>query len=122
MEAALKTLGDVVKDQGKGRAIAVLADMLELGAHSRSGHTQVGEWCGKYGVDALLCYGPESRYTAEAAEKAGVPVHYVENKEAAAPVLERLVRPDDVVLLKGSHGMEVYSLIDTVFRKGAKTC
>ena len=58
----------------------------------------------------------------EAAEKAGVPVHYVENKEAAAPVLERLVRPDDVVLLKGSHGMEVYSLIDTVFRKGAKTC
>ena len=46
MEAALKTLGDVVKDQGKGRAIAVLADMLELGAHSRSGHTQVGEWCG----------------------------------------------------------------------------
>lgn len=122
MEAALKTLGDVVKDQGKGRAIAVLADMRELGAHSRSGHTQVGEWCGKYGVDALLCYGPESRYTAEAAEKAGVPVHYVENKEAAAPVLERLVRPDDVVLLKGSHGMEVYSLIDTVFRKGAKTC
>ena len=47
---------------------------------------------------------------------------YVENKEAAAPVLERLVRPDDVVLLKGSHGMEVFSLIDTVFRKGAKTC
>ena len=26
------------------------------------------------------------------------------------------------LLLKGSHGMEVYSLIDTVFRKGAKTC
>ena len=81
-----------------------------------------GEWCGKYGVEELICYGPESRYTAEAAEKAGVPVHYVENKEAAAPVLANLVRPDDVVLLKGSHGMEVFSLIDTVFRKGAKTC
>mgnify|MGYP002615257575 FL=1 len=122
MEVALQTLRDVVKNQGKGRAVAVLADMLELGAHSQSGHTQVGEWCGKYGVEELICYGPESRYTAEAAEKAGVPVHYVENKEAAAPVLANLVRPDDVVLLKGSHGMEVFSLIDTVFRKGAKTC
>ena len=122
MEVALQTLRDVVKNQGKGRAVAVLADMLELGAHSQSGHTQVGEWCGKYGVEELICYGPESRYTAEAAEKAGVPVHYVENKEAAAPALANLVRPDDVVLLKGSHGMEVFSLIDTVFRKGAKTC
>ena len=42
------TLRDLVKNQGRGRAVAVLADMLELGAHSQSGHTQVGEWafCG----------------------------------------------------------------------------
>ena len=33
-----------------------------------------------------------------------------------------LVRPDDVVLLKGSHGMEVFKLIDEVFRKGDAAC
>lgn len=117
MEVGLKTLADVVKNQGRGRAIAVLADMLELGAHSQSGHAQVGRWCAEDGVDAVICYGPESRYTAEEAKKAGVPVQYVENKEAAAKALEALVQPGDVVLLKGSHGMEVYKLIDLVFRK-----
>jgi UDP-N-acetylmuramoyl-tripeptide--D-alanyl-D-alanine ligase len=53
-------------------------------------------------------------------EKAGVPVEYVENKEAAARALEALVQPGDVVLLKGSHGMEVFKLIDLVFRKEGK--
>lgn len=120
MEVGLRTLADVVKNQGRGRAIAVLADMLELGAHSQSGHAQVGRWCGEDGVDALICYGPESRYTAEEAKKAGVPVEYVENKEAAARALEALVQPGDVVLLKGSHGMVVFKLIDLVFRKEGK--
>ena len=122
MEAALRTLGDVVKSQGKGRAIAVLADMLELGAHSQSGHAQVGTWCSQYGVTELVCYGPESRFMAEAAQKAGVPVHYAQDRGEAARVLARLVRPDDVVLLKGSHGMEVFKLIDEVFRKGDAAC
>lgn len=51
-----------------------------------------------------------------------MPVHYAQDRGEAARVLARLVRPDDVVLLKGSHGMEVFKLIDEVFRKGDAAC
>lgn len=117
MKAGLEALRNVVKNQGKGRAVAVLADMLELGSHSRKGHEEVGEWAGQYGVAELICYGPESKYMADAAEKAGVTVHYCENKEAAAKALASCLKPYDAVLLKGSHAMAVESMLDLVFQK-----
>ncbi len=115
MKAGLEALQNVVQNKNKGRAIAVLADMLELGSQSRSGHEAVGQWTHQYGVAELICYGPESVYMAQAAEKAGVTVHYCVNQMAAAQMLAKCLQPGDTVLLKGSHAMGVDQLVTMVF-------
>lgn len=117
MKAGLETLRDLVKNQGRGRAVAVLADMLELGAHSQSGHTQVGEWAADCGVKELIVYGTEAKYIGEAAAKRGVIVTYAANKEEAARLLQKILQPGDVVLCKGSHSMAVDQVIPLVFGK-----
>lgn len=117
MEAGLKTLTSVVKAHGRGRAVAVLADMLELGSASEEGHRSVGQWAAQYGVAELICYGPLCKAMAEAAREGGVSVHYVASKEEAARCLREIVRPGDVVLCKGSHSMEVDKVIGLAFAK-----
>jgi UDP-N-acetylmuramoyl-tripeptide--D-alanyl-D-alanine ligase len=117
MKVGLETLTSVVKAHGRGRAIAVLADMLELGQASEEGHRSVGRWAAECGVSELICYGPLCKFMAEEAKTLGVSVHYVADKESAAKVLREVVRPYDVVLCKGSHSMAVDQVIALAFKK-----
>ncbi len=111
MEAALKTLAEAVK-VAKGRGLAVLSDMTELGSISQAAHRRVGRWVAQYGVDELVAYGPESAYLAEEAGRAGVSVHYYPSRAEAAAFLRQLVQPGDVILLKGSRTMQVDKMLD----------
>jgi len=54
---ALKTLADV---KGAGRGIAVLGDMLELGAYAEEAHYEIGKKAASTGVDCLFLMGPHS--------------------------------------------------------------
>lgn len=117
MKVGLEALHDVVKDQGRGRAIGVLADMLELGSYSEKGHREVGQWAAECGLAHVIAYGPEAKYICEEAAKGGVAVHYVKDAEEAAAVLKAILEPGDVVLCKGSHSMAVESVIPLVFAK-----
>lgn len=114
MEAALKTLGEAKKAfHGQGRAIAVLADMLELGAVSEEAHRRAGRWAVEYGADILLTYGPEAAYINEEAVKAGGKccIHCAGRQEAAE-VLRRQAQAGDIILLKGSHSMQAGKLLE----------
>ena len=76
MASALKTL-HAVKDAKGGRAVAVLADMLELGALSGQAHKEVGEMAAAVGVDVRITYGTEAVHTGRAAQEKGVKIAYV---------------------------------------------
>ena len=117
MEAACKTLQSVVKSQGKGRALAVMSDMLELGKTSEEAHAKVGGYVSAAGVSCLVTYGKEAKAISDAAAKKGVCVFPVSDRIAAAQILKKIVRPFDVVLFKGSHSMAVDKVIDLVFKK-----
>jgi UDP-N-acetylmuramoyl-tripeptide--D-alanyl-D-alanine ligase len=100
VEAALETLDAL---DGR-RKIAVLGDMLELGAHEAAGHEQAGRQAAAV-VDLLVTKGERARRIAEGARSAGldgdqVVVTYTA-EDAARAVLDRLA-PGDVVLVKGS--------------------
>jgi UDP-N-acetylmuramoyl-tripeptide--D-alanyl-D-alanine ligase len=56
----------------KGRKIAVLGDMLEMGSFSEQAHRMVGEYAANCGVDVLYTVGKESKYMADSALKAGL--------------------------------------------------
>ena len=91
-----------------GRHVAILADMFELGSDERALHLQVGAAAAAAGVDLLIGVGTRSAwYVQGAGETASV--HFRSVDDAVAGVGEHL-RPDDVVLVKGSRGMALERL------------
>jgi UDP-N-acetylmuramoyl-tripeptide--D-alanyl-D-alanine ligase len=100
MVAALETLDSVMV---KGRKIAVLGKMGELGDHAAAGYQRVGEKAAGI-VDTLICVGEEASAIADAAVKAGHSGTQLASSNAmAAGILSRLLAPGDLVLLKASR-------------------
>jgi UDP-N-acetylmuramoyl-tripeptide--D-alanyl-D-alanine ligase len=94
---------------GCARKVAVLGEMLELGAHADRLHTECGRAVAEAGVDLLIAVGgPPARALASAAVAGGLPdsaVTHVDTREQAADLAAALVRPGDLVLVKGSRGI-----------------
>ncbi len=101
MRAALQTLRDF---QCRGRRVAVLGDMAELGAHSEAAHAEVGECAAQSGVGQLFAVGQMAPVMARAARDAGLNrVIEFADVEAAAAAVKSFVKPGDVLLLKASR-------------------
>jgi UDP-N-acetylmuramoyl-tripeptide--D-alanyl-D-alanine ligase len=103
--AALKVLRD---RPARGRRIAVLGDMLELGAHAPESHRMVGELAAQC-ADRVLAYGPLSVDIAAGAGAKGE--HFLE-KEQLLAALRALARPGDAILFKASHSMHLEQVLD----------
>ncbi|MCR4593723.1 MAG: UDP-N-acetylmuramoyl-tripeptide--D-alanyl-D-alanine ligase [Clostridiales bacterium] len=111
-KAGLNTLCSIAK----GRKIAVLGDMLEMGAYSEEGHREVGRYAAEKNVDMLLTFGPESHFMADSARRAGlVDVIEFEDRDRLAEALCELLREDDTVLFKASHGMHLEEVIYAIY-------
>lgn len=112
--AALLTLAGI---QAK-RKIAVLGDMLELGAIADREHKALGVFAAAQGIDILLTFGPLSEYTAAAARSAGVKqVFSFDTKTRLASALAGLLEPGDAVLFKASRGMKLEEAIHLVYKE-----
>ena len=104
-----------IKGEGGHRKIAVIADMLELGAYSEEGHRNCGKYLADAGVDLLLTYGQLAKFVADEAKKNGVlRVFEFDSKEELAKHLIPLLKEGDVVAFKGSRGMMLEEVIDLV--------
>ncbi len=92
--------------RGKGRAIAVVGDMLELGEMSESEHFGLGQYLSESGVDYVVACGNFGRTVLEGAGgKANG--FYAGSHEEAARAVKEIARPGDLVLVKGSRGMRM---------------
>lgn len=101
MLAALQTLEDI---PCKGRRVAVLGDMAELGSHSEEAHIEVGRHVAKSGVGQLFAIGQMASFIAKAARETGMNrVFEFLDIESAAAAVKSFVKPGDVVLLKASR-------------------
>jgi UDP-N-acetylmuramoyl-tripeptide--D-alanyl-D-alanine ligase len=114
-EAMLAAL-EVLATQAAGRRqVAVLGSMLELGPASEAAHRQVGEAvAAPGGPDLLVTVGELAASAAAAAREAGMLPEQViacEDNQEALERLRRRLRPDDVVLVKGSRGMAMEALV-----------
>lgn len=112
MEAALKTLAEAKKAVKNARTIAVLADMLELGDISENGHRRVGRWAVENGTDFILTYGKEAAYISDEAAKLGGKTKHCTDRQAAANELRTIANAGDIILLKGSHSMQVDKMLE----------
>ena len=99
--AGLITLSDL---PGK-RKIAILGEMGELGDYAQESHRMVGEKLANLKIDFLVAIGPLTKFIVEGATKAGFEekkCFWVKNVAEAAEVLEKILKKDDLVYLKGS--------------------
>ena len=107
--AALAVLREV-----RGRRIAVIGDMLELGALSADAHEEVGREAAR-STDVLVGVGELARTSVEAAKRAGLrETHVVADGAEALVLLKRLQKPDDTILVKGSHSLALDRLADAL--------
>ena len=99
------------------RRFALLGDMLELGEMSGPAHAEAGRQAAEYGVDVLLCYGPESARMAEAASAAGVKAAHVASYREAADALLSQMQPGDALLVKASRGMALEKALEIFYNE-----
>lgn len=99
-----------------GRKVAVLGDMLELGAYEQIGHEMVGVRSAEVASELVLV-GELSRFTAEAARRSGLSskhIHWFATASESVEYLQKALGPDDVALVKGSRGMRMDQIISAL--------
>ena len=109
MRAALGLLGH--SDVGpRGRRIAVLGDMLELGPQGRDLHRDLAESVLANGVDLVFCCGPLMRGLWEALPP-GRQGGYAETSTALEPQVLAAIQTGDAIMVKGSLGSRMAPIV-----------
>ncbi|MFA6524091.1 MAG: Mur ligase family protein [Candidatus Paceibacterota bacterium] len=114
-ESALKTLSDI---KLKGRKIAVLGDMLELGKHTEDAHKNIGK-IAEENVKILVVVGNRAKKIKEGAIEAGMKekdiFEFLDSKETGE-FLETFIKKNDLILVKGSQGMRMERIVATILK------
>ena len=123
VNAAISTLKGI---SGGKRSIAVLGDMLELGQAAAGLHREIGCNAAKSGLDKLFVTGKFAGDVEQGARECGMAAKNIiyGSKEEIFKHLEQIVTPGDWILVKGSRGMRMETLVQALKQKqgvGEKT-
>jgi UDP-N-acetylmuramoyl-tripeptide--D-alanyl-D-alanine ligase len=119
--AAIETL---ISLPSRGRRVAVLGDMLELGDHSHSYHDEIGELAGTSKLDLLVCVGKKAKRIASSARAAGFDkarIVIYPDATAAARLGVRRLRSGDLILLKGSRSVGLEAVAKAIAQQQGRT-
>jgi len=117
ISAALKALGET-KTGSRGRRIAILGDMLELGASSAKLHSELCEPIAQNDIDKVYTVGTEMVALGDALPPKVHAGHYGKWQEVM-PVLVKTLRSGDVIMLKASNGLRFADFVDALCKKFA---
>lgn len=115
MSSSLSLLGKT-----KNRKVAILGSMLELGEYSKDIHENIGKEVKLNNIDILVTVGNEAKYIAKEAIKNGFnedKVYSFDKENETYSLLDKILIKDDIVLLKGSHSIELYKIVDYLMNK-----
>lgn len=119
MEAALSVLGQM-KRAGGSKALAVLGDMLELGENEAQFHAGLAEPIHRAGVDAVFTVGKRMRKLAQALPAATLAGQVDSAEELNEAELLQLIKPYDLIMVKGSNGSRSWKLVETIINNATK--
>lgn len=111
VRAALKVMTNTLKS----RRVAVLGDILEMGEYAKDAHFDLGKTVKDMGINFLITAGSNAKYIADGAKSSGMEnvVSYTTTDELVSDI-NNLVKPDDCILVKASHGMEFYKVTEAI--------
>ncbi|GAB3232032.1 UDP-N-acetylmuramoyl-tripeptide--D-alanyl-D-alanine ligase [Algoriphagus aestuariicola] len=107
MEVAIRTFGQMT---GRKHKMIILGDMFELGDHAEAEHRRLGEIVSEYGIDKVCFTG---KLIVSALEKAPKAL-YFPDPFSLRNWLEDSKLEDYLILIKGSRGMKLETLVDFV--------
>lgn len=113
VKAAIEYLAEIKAN----RKIAILGDMLELGEFSKELHEKVGEEIVKQKIDFLLTVGEEAKNIVKKAIQLGMKpenTHILETTKQAIEMLNQMLQPEDVLLIKASNGMKFEEIVEGI--------
>ncbi len=124
MAAALDVLiaaqpQDGVGRVGRGRRIAILGDMLELGSTERALHQAIAHHPGLAAIDTIHCVGPRMKALWEILPR-GQRGEWVEAAADLASRARSLLDAGDILLVKGSKGIKVSLVVDALRKLGQR--
>ena len=113
MAAAILTLARM---RGRRRTIAVLGDMLELGAASAALHRQIGQVVGEQRIDRLFVTGEFAGHVADGARAGRMKDEkmFCGSKPAIVERLAEQLETGDLILVKGSRGMAMETVVKAI--------
>ena len=111
MSSALLELSKLKNDN---KLIAVLGDMLELGQSSADEHRRIGEYIKDLNIDLVITYGNYSTNINKEVEGDIANIHVDTHQEAAKYLIEN-AHEKDIVLLKGSRGMQMENTLKFLY-------
>ena len=99
-----------------GRTVAVMGDMYELGDKENELHYNTGAHAAEIGIDVICCIGELSHHAYEGAKACAKSsaVLYFKTKQDFLGKIRNVVKKDDTILVKASHGMEFPEIIDVL--------
>ncbi|NMW61128.1 UDP-N-acetylmuramoyl-tripeptide--D-alanyl-D-alanine ligase [Mobiluncus mulieris] len=117
VKAALDVLS---KYAASRRVVAVLGDMLELGVAAPQLHGEIGRYCAKVGIPVLIGVGPMAKNIelAYSALRHDGEHHHTLDEKSAGRLLQEVVRPKDLILIKGSHDSNLWKLAQSIEERG----
>jgi UDP-N-acetylmuramoyl-tripeptide--D-alanyl-D-alanine ligase len=119
--AALRTLADI-QAEGNGRKIAVLGDMLELGDYAEKEHARLAEHIRDFHIDALFLFGKHTLATSAEAQRIDYKsVRHFSDKEDLHRAVREYVTDFDVVLVKGSRGMKMETVVQSLAENAGRS-
>jgi UDP-N-acetylmuramoyl-tripeptide--D-alanyl-D-alanine ligase len=116
-EALASVLGTLRQSSPPGRRVLVMGDMLELGPESPGFHRVAGELAAASRVELLVGVGPLARHAVDAAKRAGIEGIVTGDANQAAQTVPGLLRPGDLVVVKGSRGVRLEIVVEALIAR-----
>ena len=111
---SMKSAISVLMNQEGSRKIAVLGDMYELGKYEEQSHREVGNEAAVQHVDYLIAVGQLGALIGESAQMAGCRVDFAKDNAEASSLLRQYIKTGDAVLVKGSRGMKMEQIVQSL--------
>jgi UDP-N-acetylmuramoyl-tripeptide--D-alanyl-D-alanine ligase len=113
--AALSTL-EYFNKIAKGKKIAVLGDMLELGDYDEDAHRELGRSVANAGFEIVVGVGKSSRFLIYEVNRHSkkTKIYLVDNVDGATPIVKRELGKNVSILVKGSRSIHLDKLIDSL--------
>jgi UDP-N-acetylmuramoyl-tripeptide--D-alanyl-D-alanine ligase len=111
---ALDTLKHISKRQNR-RKVVVMGDMLELGLESVSFHEEIIQKLLSFDIAGIFTLGNDSKIAADLLREKGVEhIYSFSNHNDLAIALKKFLKDNDIVLLKGSRGMQMEKVLSYI--------